>query len=170
MVLRKYYKGRCVSHLPWAFFYARLLDNKEVAKTERYVWGKLSTRCSMLYCSTKKRLPRPNDTESSRRDVLCSIARQQRGCQDRTIRLGKALDEMFPAPSSVATVETIELGKIGSGGGVTYTRVYGGIDNIVSIGKRCFYASVLLFHEAKQKACAYGVMYPNVLYDELTVS
>ena len=36
---------RCISSPPGAVFQARLLDNQEVANTERCVFGKLSVRC-----------------------------------------------------------------------------------------------------------------------------
>ena len=35
-----------MSHTPLVVFQARLLENQEGPNTERYVFGKLSTRCS----------------------------------------------------------------------------------------------------------------------------
>ena len=63
-------------------------------------------------------------------DFPSSIARQPRGCEDRTIRLRKALGEMFPAPTFLAPTLLSQLwryraGKLGRGGCDIDTAVYG---------------------------------------------
>ena len=44
-----------------------------------------------------------------------SIARQPRGCQYRTIRLWKALSEMFPTPTDYSCCGDMDDGKVGPG-------------------------------------------------------
>ena len=114
------------------FFFIMYTQEYLVSCTHRNTWypAAYSSLISQLidnYLYTTK-TTHPWDSFSS------SIARQPRGCQYRTIRLRKALGEMFPTPTFLAPalfqLWRYRPWKIGPGGCDIRTIIYGSAGNL----------------------------------------